>query len=283
MLKFLFWNTNKKPLEILVAAIVFRRGVDIVLLAECQDPLKVLSELNRSYPSNYLYLPSLTGSRPVHLFSRLPGKCIESRGDYGGLSFLELNPLVGKTILLVTAHLSSKLWMEGLDQALECTNLIRKIQQFESILGHRRTVVVGDFNINPFEAGLTAAHCFHAAQSRYIARRKHREFHGETYPYFYNPMWSHFGDRGPSPPGTYFRNASSPTEVFWNMFDQVLIRPDLLENFMDESLEIVTCAGDTTLLCDDGRPDKNRASDHLPILFGLNLLEGYNDDQEPMG
>jgi len=56
------------------------------------------------------------------------------------------------------------------------------------------------------------------------------------------------------------------------MFDQVLIRPSLLDRFSNDSLEIVEEFGDYSLLSsDNGVPDKTRASDHLPILFGLDL------------
>ena len=55
------------------------------------------------------------------------------------------------------------------------------------------------------------------------------------------------------------------------MFDQVLIRPDLLDLFHTKDLKILSEAGGTSLLSGIGVPDKNSASDHLPILFKLTL------------
>jgi hypothetical protein len=51
----------------------------------------------------------------------------------------------------------------------------------------------------------------------------------------------------------------------------VLLRPDLLEGFQPEQVRIVTEIRGFSLLENDGRPDKSRASDHLPVLLELNL------------
>jgi hypothetical protein len=43
-----------------------------------------------------------------------------------------------------------------------------------------------------------------------------------------------------------------------------------------EALRIVTSAGDVSLLDDRGRPDMMEASDHLPILFDLDIECGVH-------
>lgn len=271
MLTFLFWNIQKRPIGNLIASIARQRLIDVILVAECDRPVRILEELNKSYTRQYNY--HVNPVPRIEVFSLFPSASIESLGDYNGLNFRRLQPPIGKEILLVGAHLSSKLHLSDTDQMFECTRLASKIQEFEARLGHKRTVVVGDFNMNPFEYGLIAAHGFHAAVSRQIARRNEREIKGEQYSFFYNPMWNHFGDRGPSPPGTFFYDKSAPTNIYWNIFDQVILRPDLLGNFRDESVEIITSVEGVKLLRPNGRPNTTVASDHLPIVFALNLLE----------
>jgi hypothetical protein len=51
----------------------------------------------------------------------------------------------------------------------------------------------------------------------------------------------------------------------------VLLRPDLLPYFDNESLEILTSDGEQSLLSANGLPDTSVASDHLPLVFGLNF------------
>ena len=58
---------------------------------------------------------------------------------------------------------------------------------------------------------------------------------------------------------------------FWNIFDQVLIRPDLLDLFRNEDLSILSNDGVESFLTERGLPDKTVASDHLPIIFKLDL------------
>ena len=63
---------------------------------------------------------------------------------------------------------------------------------------------------------------------------------------------------------------SQPVTYYWNMFDQVLIRPSLIDCFRNDSLKILDSDGMQSLTR-TGRPEQGAASDHLPILFGLEL------------
>src|SRR6185503_19075534 len=105
---------------------------------------------------------------------------------------------------------------------------------------------------------------------RKVAERRTRTVQRREYPFFYNPMWSHFGDGNEGPSGTFYRNRSEHVTFFWNMFDQVLLRPELLSIFRNEDLKILSACGERSLLM-GGVPDARRASDHLPLLFRLDL------------
>ena len=98
-----------------------------------------------------------------------------------------------------------------------------------------------------------------AALSRTILRKK--------YKMFYNPMWNLLGDFD-YPPGTYYCNSNEAINPFWNMFDQVIIRPQLREKFVESSLEIVTETNMYSLVDSKNRPNK-KYSDHLPIIFEI--------------
>ncbi|HAO20946.1 MAG: hypothetical protein BWK80_43515 [Desulfobacteraceae bacterium IS3] len=121
---------------------------------------------------------------------------------------------------------------------------------------------------------MVGAEGLHAIMDRDIVAKKSRIVQGEERFFFYNPMWNHFGNFPRPPAGTYFYSGSKQISYFWNMFDQMMIRADLLEYFNDESLKILTSAGSTSLLNSSKRPDKERASDHLPIMFDLDLIKG---------
>jgi len=79
------------------------------------------------------------------------------------------------------------------------------------------------------------------------------------------------GDLSPGKPGTFYLSESEHKTFFWNMLDQVLIRPDLINSFVAEELKILDSDGKISFLTSKGFPDDRIASDHLPLLFKLNL------------
>ena len=108
-----------------------------------------------------------------------------------------------------------------------------------------------------------------AVASRRIAERATRTVQGREYRLFYNPMWGHFGDSKGDTAGSYFYDSSEHTNYFWNVFDQVLLRPELAKRFDSSQLSIVKSVGERLLVRPDGRPDGTLYSDHLPIVFEL--------------
>ena len=148
--------------------------------------------------------------------------------------------------------------------------LAKEINRVEEGVGHERTVLVGDFNMNPFEEGMTGAPALHAVMTRKLAERIDRVVQGTAYRFFYNPMWGFFGDRTIGPPGTYYHRSATVGDLFWHMIDQVLLRPDLMDLLQD--LAILEGVGGERLLTQPaGLPRDTACSDHLPLAFRLDL------------
>src|SRR4029077_188153 len=116
----------------------------------------------------------------------------------------------------------SKLFRSSASQAHAVTGLRYLIEQAEQQVGHGRTVLVGDWNMNPFEEGMISAAGLHGVMTRDLAIQGSRIVDRETYRFFYNPMWGRFGDTTPGPPGTYYHRSSEHIAYFWHLFDQVL-------------------------------------------------------------
>ncbi len=126
--------------------------------------------------------------------------------------------------------------------------------------------------MNPFEAGMIMGNCFNSVMSRNIAKKGSRIVQGKEYKYLYNPMWSFFGDLSKTPLGTHYYNSSTHINYHWNIFDQVLIRPELIDCVKYDELKILVNDGNLNLLNKNGIPDK-KVSDHLPLLFTIDLGE----------
>lgn len=101
--------------------------------------------------------------------------------------------------------------------------------------------------------------------TRDIAKEEIRKVQFKNYMYFYNPMWSLMGDLSRGVSGTHYYK----DDYQWQMYDQVLIRPKLLEYFDTESLNIITTDGEVNFLKENGKINTNITSDHLPILCSL--------------
>lgn len=273
MAVFLFWNLNNKPLQETIARLATQHEVDVLMFAECAiEPGILLETLNQNLESTsrYYYSPSV-GCKKIKVFTRCNHESIRPMYEEAGLTIRHLKLPKMPDILIAVSHFPSKLRWHDDSQALECVNLARAIRDTENRVGHSRTVLVGDFNMNPFESGVVSANGLHAVMSRCIAKERTRVVNGREYSFFYNPMWSFFGDTSPGPSGTYYYRSSELKVFFWNIFDQVLIRPDLLDLFSNEDLKILNTDGDISLLSPRGMPNIKSGSDHLPILFKLTL------------
>ncbi len=271
MTKFLFWNLNRRNISELIANLAIQENIDILIFAECIIGLaELLTTLNSNQSQKYSF--AFSPSKRILILSRLPHNSILPVADNDYLSIRRVIPPAGVEILLVAVHLSSKFYQDSEDQALTATRFARIIEQEENVLGHRRTVVIGDFNMNPFEIGLVGGEALHAVMDKQTALKESRIITGQERFFFYNPMWSRMGDESQGPAGTYYRQSSKQVNYFWNTFDQILLRPQLISRFDSESFKVLEAVKETSLLTKEGIPDSAVASDHLPIVFGMNLL-----------
>jgi len=262
----------RKDLRPLIGQAVVERDVDVLLLAEAGvSDADMLASLMQATGREYA-AHSQRGDK-VRLFSRLMGaRWIRRQADPMNARMAIWSADIGRPpgILLATAHFVSKNYETAGGQSMLAAEMAKEVSRVEDSLGYQRTVVVGDLNMNPFEDGLAAATALHGVMTRKIAGKRERTVQAKPYRFFYNPMWGFFGDRTTGPAGTYHHGAATVGNLFWQMFDQVLLRPDLMNALQD--LEILDRIGAQSLLTEKGGvPDRSVASDHLPLAFRLTL------------
>lgn len=262
LVTFFFWNLARRALIKELALAIKEYNVDIVVLAEST----LAEEEIRTH------IPGLTEpeaySEKIKIYtSGDPATIIPAFDDPSRrLTIRRVVSPIHQEFLLAAIHFHDKRnWSED-DQLTETTNLARDIAKTEDQFSHTRTLLVGDLNMNPFDKAVVAAGGLHGVMTRSVARKGTRTVNGRQYRYFYNPMWAHFGDRTLAPPGTMFYQKAVHIVYFWNIVDQVLIRPELMDSLAD--LRIIDRIGTTSLISAAGRPS---LSDHLPLLFRLRL------------
>jgi hypothetical protein len=182
--------------------------------------------------------------------------------DGGGLSLVKVQLLSGLTLLAGAIHLTSKLNANDDEQHYQARNVAEAVRSIEARTGIGETILIGDFNMNPFEKGMSAVDGFNAVMDRAIAARVTVTHKGKQTWLFYNPMWSFLGDASEGPPGTFYYSQKL-VRYYWNMYDQVLLRPSLLNLVHDGDIKIVDRLG-ASVIAGSGQSWKCK-SDHLPI------------------
>jgi hypothetical protein len=273
MLTVLFWNIQKKPLLHRVSRLATAHDVDVVLLTECAQPdVELLAALNGVEKGPYR-CPVRRNDR-FRVASKFPkSRFVEVFNDSSNrLSVLELRPLERPTLLLGVVHLPSPAeWGDRSDRFAFAQKIADGLRSVEESTGNARTILTGDFNLNPFDDVMVGVFGFHALMTRGLAmRRDQRVVKGYNGPAFFNPMWRFLTDRDALPAGTHYFADSKPVNHYWYTPDQVLVRPEVVDKLVDVQV-LVTDGMDSLLDLRYGWPDCVKGSDHLPILFRVYL------------
>ncbi len=216
----------------------------------------------------------------IQFFTRFPPERIKPFRADARLDIRRLRWEDRAEILLGAIHFYDRRNYDTKDQAELAPGVYSTLHEAEVDAEHIRTVVFGDFNMNPFDSGMiNYLTSFGAMSTRTLAAR-HTDLGSFRGPKrFYNPSWTRLGRELPEPPGThYWRNVSKPGNLFWHHLDQVLIRPTLFPIFRDEDFQIITTlrgpdGTEIDLIRSTEKHWELKYSDHLPIMFRLDMTK----------
>jgi hypothetical protein len=280
----LFWNFNVEKGDLLlkltteaeksavVARVAQEYGVDVLSLAECGIPDDLLLDALRVIDPNF--------ERPANphprfqFFTRFPGEHLEPWHADGRLAVRRVRFEGYEDILLAAFHYLDRRNNRPAKQHQKLKNYKKTLLEAERKAGHDRTILFGDFNMNPYEIGMLDPGAGLGALMTWDLAAVHGEKKGDGLPRFYNPMWSVMGRA--EAPGTFYWDVDDPENPYWNCLDGVLVRDALRQAFRDEDLRILRWIPGQS----GERVDLIRLaevhwrvtySDHLPILFKLTL------------
>lgn len=275
-----FWNLNssdnKKDLSDSLVSLTLEKQLDIICIAEIKDAttLSFLKKINKS-GTTHKYSQMKCAKSKLTIISRYANTVFEDKSSLYTSTRWTAHKVSIPTIInfnLICVHFHSKInWSEA-SLALECINLSRDIEKIETDSKCSDTILIGDFNMNPFENGLVATNGINALSDlNYASKRKAgRKIDGTKYKYFYNPMWNFFGDFT-EPFGTHYCRVPGHISHEWHIYDQVIFRPTLKLYLNKPFVEVVTKIYTNNLTKNFNRPDKVNYSDHLPIILKLKL------------
>lgn len=188
------------------------------------------------------------------------------------LEAFEIKNIKTKEVFLyVPLHFPSKLYYDEYDQLQQAINYKKYITSRGEKYDNK-ILVAGDFNMTPFEKGMTEPMGFYALQNNKDVDSNIVEILGSRQVQFYNPCWRLLGDysavsRSFRTGGSFFyeksRNRKAKT---WHLIDQIIMTKNLIKSFDNDSLQLFEM--DTII---EDMKDSKKTIDHLPLCFTLNL------------
>lgn len=285
MVSIISWNTNKKKTNFIIDSInelKTEHTPEIFVFQECLGPY-INTILDTEYDE--IPYPGKGINRRVRIFLKknIFTRFAVNTALNNKLVFVHLKKINGKEDFnIVGAHMYSKLNTER-QQLWKNKPFIETIELFERTqTNNDKTILIGDFNYNPFDTSLTDPYVFNAVDNKHlISTFRNYSIGNNHHNFWYNPMWNLLGDydfrtnSDKNISGTYFINSESEIP-YWNLIDGTLLRPSIMNRFDYNMSEILTkttqreflkpliIRSDESFLIDD-------FSDHLPIKVTLNI------------
>lgn len=269
-----FWNLNNQIRAMEVVALFDLYNCDIAVFAEYADEDAVILAGLQVRGIHCCFLPTV-GCRRIKILVRSELDSFSVKRESERYTFREYSAPGKIPTLFCMIHFQSKLHMNNEEQLVEAGYLKSEIEEVESEVGHGNTIVFGDFNMNPFDAGMYFANAMNSVPCKHVAKSGARNIQGREHSFFYNPSWNLLGDRNEAP-GSYYYGGGAYSRMHWNILDQIIMRPIISDRLDNNSLRVLTSIGADSLLSAMKRP---RLSDHLPLFFSINLeFEAANEE-----
>ena len=174
IIKILFWNIYNKNLISPLIDMIKENQLDIVSLAEAEnlDITAILNHLKLS--GNEWNDIQISPQNDIRVLAKKEIKIIPYKED-GHYSIYKIKKYDKVDCLLVVVHLLSKKTKSNEAQYNSANDIARELNKYEQEFfenNEKRTIIVGDFNMQPYEAGICSGYGFNATMSASITNIK---------------------------------------------------------------------------------------------------------------
>lgn len=261
-MNFAYWNTKQIDAVDMIVDIIKQNNLSLFFLSEINLE-KLLEQINKIDDIGYEVFENPGCERVLILKKK--NLCVQLNIQNHFYSAIKL---IENDIYVISLHLPSQMF-QSLDSLKEFMRDLRNNIDVE--IGDSLTekiLLIGDFNINPYESPMTHYDGFLATNSPMAKNRiNHLQKSRTTY---YNPTWQLYSRK--NFPGTkQFRrpSATSYDILEFHFLDQVIISQKLLESISEEKIEVVEKTDNFEFF--NVKTNKIKQSDHLPLLYKLKL------------
>lgn len=255
-MKILFWNLKGNDILEYIKECVLEYDIDIAVFSEYTSV--DFESLECKLEKEYRYIPNMGGCKKVALFvkSSIEVAVKREQARYA-LYSVEYN---NKNYILAAIHLQDRWTTDTQVRIMTIGRLVNDIKNLEESEHCKNTIIIGDFNANPFDDELLQVNAFNAVLYKDIINSSETKKVGEErFRRFYNPI-IHFLSEDTKMYGSHY-NTNKSNSPIWHCLDQVLVSKKLVESVNE--LKYIRNIGSKSLL---NRKKPNASiSDHLPL------------------
>ena len=260
-MKLLFWNLKKNSINNYLIECLNENEIDVAVLAE-------YSGLDFDYiesVSEYSHIEGFGGSDKITMLVKTGIEVIVKRESSRYVIYhIVFN---GFEYNLVGTHLQDRIHTDKEIRILTIGRLVNDLSNLERSSNCNNSMIIGDFNANPFDDELLRISAFNAVLfKKVIEKSETRTVDNKKYRRFYNPILNYLSEDTETY-GSYYHIGDSNSPI-WHSLDQFIVRKPLMNKITDFRY-IKTIDGKS--LIKSVMPNKD-ISDHLPLI--VTVLEG---------
>ncbi len=267
VINLLFWNLAKNSIDNYVVDIVEENDIDIGVFAEYSG--SNVNSISAKLKGKYAFYEGMGVCDKIILIAKSKFDIQVRREQSRYIIYSVQNDI--ESFIVVGIHLQDNLHSDEEDRKIVIRDLVSDICEQERMLSHSNTIVVGDFNSNPFDNELIQKDAFNAVLFKeLILKTEYVTIDKRRYRRFYNPMLNYISEDNLNYGSFYYSNGTRA--LYWYCYDQVLLRKSLVNHLI--SVSYCKLINGKRLL-KDVSPNK-KISDHLPLIVKLERRIGYD-------
>lgn len=252
----LFWNLNRNNIKDYIKQCLEENKVDIAVFAEHKGVDFV--SLEKEMLHSYRHIEGIGGCDKIAVFaSEFASVIIKQEQSRYALYTVEYD---SKKYVIAGVHLQDRRSCDSARRIEVIGRLMNDIKNLEKSSKCSNTIIIGDFNANPYDDELLQMNAFHAVLFKEIIRKSEtRTVDNKIYRRLYNPTINFLSENTHNY-GSYYFSSGSSTPI-WHCLDQILVSKALIDNI--KFLQYIRTIGKKSLI-KNIVPNKD-ISDHLPL------------------
>ena len=256
-MKLLYWNLHKKAIEENIKELIEEQNIDIAIFSE-YNGITLDKLINDKLNNEYKYYKDQTCDKIILIAKNN----IEIQMKRGQHRYVIYSVKCEQTsYLMVGIHLPANPYSDENDRKIIIRDIVTDLKIEETNDKHTNSIIIGDFNCDPFANELVQKDSFNAVLFKKILEKKeHVKHQNHYYRLMYNPALNFISEKNEQYGSYYY--SSGINALYWHCYDQIIMSKSLTESF--KYMEYLHTIGNKSLL-KEVKPNAD-ISDHLPLI-----------------